>query len=307
MGEVVEIVGGLEFPEGPVVMPDGSVVVVEIPVGRVMRIFPDGRKVLVAEVGGGPNGAALGPDGKLYICNNGGLVFHRMKSGLQFSFMHATPDWTGGSIQRVDPATGAVEALYTHCGDVPLVGPNDIVFDRAGGFWFTDMGKVIGRRQERGAVYYAKADGSTIREAVFPMYEPNGIGLSPDGARLYVSETETGRVYVYDVTAPGELAGGGKRGNFGKLLCALPGLRRCDSLAVEANGNVCVATVGSGCISVISPDGELLEQVAMPDPFISNICFGGPDLSTAYLTLSGTGRLARMTWPRPGLRLANQK
>src|SRR5260370_12309707 len=63
----------LEFPEGPVVMPDGSVVLVEIRGRRLTRIYPDGRKEVVAQIPGGPNGAALGPDGKMYVCNNGGV------------------------------------------------------------------------------------------------------------------------------------------------------------------------------------------------------------------------------------------
>ena len=64
---------GLEFPEGPVVMPDGSVVLVEIRGRRLTRIWPDGRKEVVAQIPGGPNGAALGPDGRMYVCNNGGF------------------------------------------------------------------------------------------------------------------------------------------------------------------------------------------------------------------------------------------
>jgi gluconolactonase len=298
-----ELASGLEFPEGPVVLPDGSIAVMEIANGHVTRVWPDGRKTLIADVGGGPNGAALGPDGRLYICNNGGLEFRRTKSGLLFSFMQALPDYTYGSIQRVDIDSGAVETLYTEGGGNPLRGPNDIVFDRHGGFYFTDMGKVVGRMQHRGAVYYAKADGSLIRELVFPLYEPNGIGLSPDGTALYVAETETGRVYRYDVTAPGELAGAGRMGNYGALHCNFGGTFRCDSLAVDGAGNVCVANVGSGSIGVIAPDGTVIERVDSPEPFVTNICFGGKNLRTAYLTLSGTGRLVSMPWPRPGLAL----
>ncbi len=299
-----ELATGLEFPEGPVALADGSVVVCEIHSGHVTRIWPDGRKTLVADIGGGPNGAALGPDGGLYVCNNGGLEFKRTRSGMLMSFMQASPGYEGGSIQRIDLETGAVQTLYTHCGDIRLRGPNDIVFDRYGGFWFTDMGKVVGRMQHRGGVFYARTDGSQIREAVFPMYEPNGIGLSPDGRTLYVAETETGRIYRYDVAAPGQLAGAGKIGNFGALHCALGGTFRCDSMAVDEAGNVCQANVGAGCISVVAPDGVLLEQVAMPEPFVTNICFGGPDRKTAFITLSGTGRLIAMPWPRPGLALA---
>src|ERR1700692_4047612 len=73
MAELRVLATGLEFPEGPVVMPDGSVMLVEIRGQRLTRIYPDGRKEIVAQIPGGPNGAALGPDGKMYICNNGGF------------------------------------------------------------------------------------------------------------------------------------------------------------------------------------------------------------------------------------------
>ena len=73
MANIRVIATDLEFPEGPVVMPDGSVVLVEIRGQRLTRVWPDGRKEVVAEIPGGPNGAALGPDGKMYVCNNGGF------------------------------------------------------------------------------------------------------------------------------------------------------------------------------------------------------------------------------------------
>jgi gluconolactonase len=203
--ELREITSGLRFPEGPVVLPDGAVAVVEIESGNVVRVGLDGTKQVVASPGGGPNGAALGPDGKLYICNNGGFAWLTEADG----FLRPTgiaDSYEGGSIQRIDLASGAVETLYTHCGDSPLRGPNDIVFDADGGFWFTDYGKAYGRLIDRGAVFYARIDGSEIREAAFPMITPNGIGLSPDGKTLYVPESDTGKLWAWPVMGPGELA-----------------------------------------------------------------------------------------------------
>ncbi len=86
-------------------------------------------------------------------------------------------------------------------------------------------------------------------------------------------------------------------------MSGLGGFQRFDSLALDAAGNVCVATLLSGCISVIAPDGRLLRQVPTGDPMTTNICFGGPDLRTAYVTLSGKGQLIAFDWPEPGLRL----
>jgi gluconolactonase len=89
----------------------------------------------------------------------------------------------------------------------------------------------------------------------------------------------------------------------GRIIAGLPGFQRFDSLAVEASGNVAVATLHAGCITVIAPDGRVVRTTTMPDEFPTNICFGGPDMRTAYVTLSATGRLGALDWPEPGLRL----
>ena len=117
----------------------------------------------------------------------------------------------------------------------------------------------------------------SITEVVHPILTPNGIGLSPDGKTLYVAETETARLWAFDVLAPGVL---GKAPfpspHGGRLMVGLGGFQRFDSLAVDAAGNVCVATLVNGSVSVIAPEGGLLRQVPMPDMFCTNICFGGP-------------------------------
>jgi gluconolactonase len=294
MADIREIASGLEFPEGPVWMPDGSIVLTEIRRG----------KTVVAQTGGGPNGAAIGPDGKLYVCNNGGFEWHD-EYGLVVPG-NQPKDYIGGRIQRVDLDTGKVEDLYTECDGRPLRGPNDIVFDASGGFWFTDLGKKRERDADRTGVFYARPDGSSIREVLFPLDGgPNGIGLSPDGKRLYVAETFTGRLWAWDVSAPGEVAPApGLGGAGGTLLLGLPGMQLFDSLAVDGAGNVCVATLVNGGITIVPPSGEPVRHVAMPDPLTTNICFGGPDLCTAFITLSGTGRLVATEWETPGLRLA---
>ena len=113
------------------------------------------------------------------------------------------PTWKGGSIQRVDLATGAVTTLYTESSSGPLRAPNDLVFDGHGGFWFTDHGVRLDRTSDRTGIHYAKADGSSCEEVIFPLDAPNGIGLSPDGTRLYAAETHTGRVFWWDLSGPG--------------------------------------------------------------------------------------------------------
>ena len=302
MSEFQVIATGLRFPEGPVAMPDGSIVLVEIERGTVTRVRTDGTVSVIATPGGGPNGLARGPDGALYVCNNGGFLWHEEPGLLR---PVGTPaDYSGGRIERLDPESGALRVLYDRCGEHPLCGPNDIVFDRQGGFYFTDLGKSRTRERDHGGVYYALADGSGIAEVVHPMLTPNGIGLAPDERTLYVAETEGGRLWAFDIEAPGRLAKHPfPSPNGGRFLCALPGYQRFDSLAVDAAGNICVATLITGHITVIAPDGRLLRQVRTPDMYTTNICFGGADMRTAYLTLSGVGHLVAMRWPEPGLRL----
>jgi len=303
MPDIRVITDGLRFPEGPVALPNGDVILVEIAAGRLTRVAPDGTKTIVAEPGGGPNGAAIGPDGQCYICNNGGLRFLERDGRL---LPIGQPDeYSGGRIERIDLATGKVEVLYTECNGEPLKGPNDLVFDRQGGFWFTDHGKRRRRSRDVTGIYYAKADGSHIVEAIFPFDDPNGIGLSPDETELYIAETHAGRVWAYTLAEPGRVAAPKvpARQEAGRLICAPSGYQMYDSLAVDGAGNVCVATIHNGGITVIAPDGSKAEHVPMPDHATTNICFGGPELRTAYITLSSTGRLVATDWPRPGLPL----
>lgn len=294
----------LAFPEGPVVMPDGSVVLVEIRAQQLTRVWPDGRKEVVAKIPGGPNGAALGPDGKMYLCNNGGFSWAPSRGAI----MPGAPEpheYIGGSIQRVDLSSGKVETLFDKCGQHPLKGPNDLVFDKQGGLWFTDLGKRRHRDMDVGAFYYMKPGATEVVEGHFGMLPANGIGLSPDEKTVYVAETPTARLWAFDVGAPGEIKPSDViyRGERGRPIAGLGGYQMFDSLAVEASGNVCVATLVSGCISVIAPDGKLVEQVPTGDRVTTNIAFGGSELKTAYITLSGKGELIAMDWPRGGLPL----
>ena len=298
-----EITAGLRFPEGPIAMRDGSVLLVEIERGTLLRVQPDGTQHVVAQFTGGPNGAAIGPDGRCYICNNGGFKWVDDETGLR-PILQAG-DYSGGRIERVDLGTGTIETLYTASDQAKLRGPNDIVFDQHGGFYFTDLGKARPRETDRGAVCYARADGTFIREIAFPMVTPNGIGLSPDHTTLYVAETEPARLWAFDLDGPGTI----RRQPWpsphgGRLVTGSTNYQRFDSLAVDAVGNICVATLVHGGISIIAPDGSSMRHVPMPERWVTNICFGGAGLRTAYITLSSTGRLVACDWEQPGTPLA---
>jgi len=279
-------------------MSDGSVILVEIKRGTISRVDPaDGSIEVVANPGGGPNGAALGPDGALYVCNNGGFEWGQAR-GLTVPGL-VPKDYSSGRIERIDIETGEVVTLYAEVNGEPLKGPNDLMFDRSGGFWFTDHGKTRARSRDRGGLYYAKADGSEIKEMAFPLDGPNGVGLSPDGDRVYVAETHQGTILYWELSGEGELASS----PHGRFLARPAGRKLFDSLAMDAEGNVSVATIQTGGISTFTPNGDELEFFEVDDPICTNICFGGPKMQTAYITLSGTGQLIRTEWPRPGLPL----
>ena len=291
---------GLQFPEGPIAMADGSVIITEIKAGVLSRITPDGKRTVFAETGGGPNGAAVGPDNAIYVTNNGGSFEWLEQAGMTIPGPTPTSH-VGGSIQRIDLTTGAITTVYDTCDGRRLIGPNDLVFDKTGGMWFTDHGASTPEGRRYGALYYARPDGSKIVRHRDHIISPNGVGLSPDETVVYAADTQLGRLWAFDISAPGELA---PPPGFapGRVICNLPGYQLLDSLAVEAGGKVCVASIINGGITAFDPDGST-EHFPVPDLVTTNICFGGADMRDAWITASSTGRLYKCRWPRPGLTL----
>lgn len=331
----------LEYPEGPIACADGTVLLVEIRGQRLTRVHPDGSTEPVASIPGGPNGAAFGPDGKVYVCNSGGFDWTPIpvaQTG-QTLWLGAgeAPHYAGGRIDRVDPGTGSVETVYRHCGqrldtaglgsrkpapgtwDPPfqLRGPDDLVFDASGSFWFTDFGKGRLRDQDVTGVYRAAADGSSIVQVVHPLTSPNGIGLSPDGKRLYVALTwaRTLLWWELDPDDPGTIVPNPLTLDGSYVLSGdLPPL---DSLKVDAEGNVHVAGLiptgntpfCNGQVVVISPAGEVIQRLTLAveglfTPLPSNLCFGGSDLQTVWITCGASGLLLEARSSVPGLRPA---
>ncbi len=290
---------GLEFPEGPMAMPDGSVILGEVQAGSITRIDPSGTKERIMKTGGGPNGLAVGPDGCLYVCNNG------LEGG----------GYTGGRIERVDLSTGTMELLYDSCDGAPLSGPNDIVFDAHGGFYFTDFGNIGVDQQDRGAIFYAKADGSHIAKMEEHGFQPmgplgpNGIALSDDGTELYFVETFTCRLFSRRILSPGVLDP--EQSLDESFVYGSNALEWFDGFAVDSAGNVCIGTLRSGVVTVVPTNGEDPYVVQLPeevwDSMPTNMCFGGPDRSTLYITLSGSGTLISAQWPRPGISLVHEE
>ncbi len=294
MSETI-IATGLEFPEGPVCDRDGSVYVVEIRGGRVRKIAADGTMSVFAQPGGGPNGAARGPDGALYVTNNGGFAWH---DGLPIG---PAPDYETGRIERID-GHGNVQRLYTVCDGIRLSAPNDLVFDAEGNFYFTDpvhrdpkvRESLNAPTKRQGSVYYATPDGKHLRRVITNLQHPNGIGLTPDGETLLVAETFAASLCAFPIRAPGEL---GERRPFGFL----PKGYYPDGFCLDEEGYVLVCGVLGGGIVVFDPNGTQVDVIPCADQVVTNVAFGGANYSTLYVTESGLGRVVTREWPRRGL------
>jgi gluconolactonase len=345
--EFTEIASGLGYPESPVPLSDGGFLVVDIKAGSLLRyrLGSDGKYLAdppidlrdpSGKLGSGPNGAAIGPDGCVYVCNDGGKQFlelpvTRESDGVKWILSvtgDAASDYAGGYIQRVHLDTGEVEMWCApdSVGDpVPncskekyskmdLSSPDDIIFDSSGGFWFTDWGNSKGRSREITGIYYVAAGSRTPIEVIPFRSAPNGIVISPDGKRLYVAETYSRWVVYWKLGGPGKIKCNRRTLDGAYILNAsLEGGGILDSMRLDEEGNLYVATMlpngldpfKPGGITVISPDGKVLDyielSIGIPEPLPSNLCFGGPDRKTAFITCAGTGRILICRMKVPGL------
>lgn len=274
------IADGLTFPEGPTFDKEGNLYTVEILAGRIRRISSDGTKSVFVELGGGPNGMALGPDGNFYVCNNGGFV----------------PPREPARIERVTP-DGEVTRLITNVDGVELHYPNDITFDQNGNFYFTDPifpeGGLENLAPPSGICF--GAPGEEVHRIHLNLHIPNGIAISPDASTLVVCETQTNIVRGYEILEPGVLGEARVYGNLGEG--AFP-----DGMCFDRDGYLIVGGYQSGKLHVFPPGGgEKESTLEVEDPGVTNLCFGGPTFSTLYVTESHAGRVVSLPWERPGM------
>lgn len=332
------ITKGLEYPESPVYCEDGSVLLVEVKGEKLTRVLPNGDKETVANIKGGPNGVAIGPDedgvSQAYVLNSGGFEWSQFPpppaepqiwvSGLQ------PESYIGGRVQKVSLDNGAVTDLFTEATKAPnfppgfpdwnppiqLKGLDDGIFDADGGLWITDFGKQRARDKDVTGIYYMAPGGSSIRQSIFPINSPNGIVLSPDGKWLYIALSWDRRVVKYEVGPGGTIKPNPKTTDGAYLVSGdFAGGSMLDSMRADSEGNLYVITMVpegydpsiNGGVTVVSPEGETLDyiEIASPDgaidPIPSSICFGGEDLKTAYITCGGSGYLLSMPAKVPGL------
>lgn len=301
---VRELARGLQFPEGPLVV-DGCVLVSEMAGGRITRVRPDGSAETVAATGGGPNGLGRLPDGTLLVCQGGGSRWRTRPWPLDLPgsvdlLLPAGPaeDALVPQVQAIAP-DGTVTTLATSFIGVdgverPLGRPSDLCVDADGGVWLIDGGASHGRDRGLTGVLHG-APGQAFREVLHPLEMPNGVALSPDGTRLYVTETRTRRVWELTLGPGGtiERARGlatvpsGGPLNFGGA----------DGVCVDGDGRIVVATLGTGGVTVFSPGGELLGSLVLDDPMTTNAAFD-PASGSLVVTLGTRGMLVAVEdWP----------
>lgn len=287
---------GFRYPEGPRLGADGRLHVVELAGGVVSQVV-EGRRVVLAEPGGSPNGAGFDDRGSLYICNNGGNWGPNASTG-------GRPGLGGGlaAIQVIEP-DGAFATVLTEIDGIDLASPNDLALDPNGGIWFTDpvwakrdsAGNAAAVASPPGAVCWTDEEGTAVRAHVGTVF-PNGIVLSPDGDELYVGETGTGRILAFQILGRGVLGDPLVRWDLGPN--GFP-----DGMAFDSTGRLLVAGTGSGVITVCGPGGTVEDRIPMADVDVTNLCFGGPDGRTLYVTEAALGRVVSLPWDVPGLRL----
>lgn len=239
------IVKGLKFTEGPAWNAQGFLLFSDIPADRIYR-WEEGRAPAVfREPSRNSNGLAFDARGRLLACEHGARRITRTE------------------------ADGTVGVLADKFEGKRLNSPNDLALATDGAIYFTDPPYGV-KREDREldfqGVYRLSPDGK-LALVVSDLGSPNGIGLSPDGKRLYVDDSQARTVYVYDVQGDGTVANGRLLINLG-----LHGTRVCDGLKVDAEGNLYVT--GTDGVYVISPEGKLLAKIGCPGQ-CTNCCFGG--------------------------------
>jgi gluconolactonase len=241
----------LGFPEGPVVMADGSIVFCDGNTGE-LRSWKDGELGTFAVTGGSPWGAVLGSEGAIYVTQGGNVP--------------GSPDQSAvAGIQRVR-ADGSVELLSSSIDGHELAGPNDLAFGPDGRLWFTDSGTEQDDRFEvRSPGRLFVLDGSGEGEMLIERRDvyPNGIAFDAQG-RLYWTESAAHRVCRLE---------DGEATTFSQLSDGhVP-----DGMAFAADGRLFVCTTISGGLTVLSPDGEVLEEIHLGE-HATNCIFDGPNL-----------------------------
>ncbi len=282
MAQQLEIATSVSMLEGPTVDAEGNVYFTDILMQRIMRFSKDGTYSVFRENSNVANGMVIDPQGRLIVAEGSTSPTAR-RLGLR----------TGGipRVTRTDLKTGKMEILADKYQGKPLSGPNDVTFDGTGRLYVTDS--------DGGAVYRIDAPQKIARILAAPdIQRPNGIQISPDDKTLYLVEANGAQggarmIRAYDLLPDGSVR------NMRVFYNFYPG-RSADGISIDTRGNLYAAaglhatrgtseTLDTKCgVYVISPQGKLLKFIPVPEDYITNTAFGGPDMKTLYVTAGKT-------------------
>ena len=193
-------------------------------------------------------------------------------------------DYVGHNVLRIEPTTRAVTVMAHE----PMMNqPNDLAIAPNGTLYASDPNW----KAKTGQLWRIDPDGTTTRLAA-DMGTTNGVEVSPDGKRLYVNESVQRNVWVFDIQPDGGVAN--KR-----LLRQFPD-HGFDGMRCDAEGNLYITRYGKGTVVVLSPAGEALREIDVLGARPSNLCFGGPDGRTVYVTEVEHRRLVQFRVETPG-------
>ncbi len=260
--KVEKLAGDFAFTEGPACDAEGNVFFTDQPNDRILRWGLDGKLTTWLEPSGRSNGLCFDAAGNLWACAD-----------------------EKNELWRIGPDKQAEVVVKDYQGRL-LNAPNDVWLRPDGGLYFSDpfykrsYWKRGPREQEVDGVYFLAPDHKKLVRVVDDLKQPNGLIGTPDGKTLYVTDIAGGKTYAYDIQADGSLAG--KR-----LFCELGS----DGMTIDNEGNVYLT--GKGVI-VFDRTGRKIEQIDVPERWTANVCFGGPDRQTLFITAS-TGLYAVRT------------
>jgi gluconolactonase len=247
-----KLAGDFTFTEGPAADAEGSVFFTDQPNDRILKWSADGRLSTFMQPCGRSNGLCFDGQGNLWACAD-----------------------AQNELWCIDPARKVTVVVKQYQGKL-LNGPNDVWVRPDGGLYFTDpfykrpYWKRGPKEQDRECVYYLAPDRRELRRVVDDLRQPNGIIGTPDGKTLYVADIAGKRTYAYDVQPDGALAR--KR-----LFCEMGS----DGMTIDDRGNVYLTGKG---VFVFDRAGKQIEHVAVPEPWTANVCFGGKDRQSLFIT-----------------------
>ena len=243
--------GEFQFAEGATCDAQGNVFFTDQPNNRIMEWSVDGKLTVFLQPAGRANGMYFSHNGQLLACAD-----------------EKTELWSIA-------ADGKHTVLAKEFNGKPLNGPNDVWERPDGGLYLTDpfykrdWWDYSQRPQDGEHVYFLSADRKTFKRVTTDLVQPNGITGTPDGKTLFVADIRANKTYGYDIQADGSLAG--KR-----LVCE----KGSDGMTIDTGGNLYLTGRG---VFVFDKKGNQIEHIAVPEPWVGNLCFGGKDKQTLFL------------------------